>query len=110
MTTPSTEPQTTESPADSATPWGKLIGIVLALSAVICLMLLAFLTPSYNSGAKDLPILSPARRRPSARSPPPSTRNSPAPSTPPPTLPRRTPVTPSSTGTRSAASPSTPTV
>ncbi|WP_417288826.1 hypothetical protein [Corynebacterium variabile] len=53
MTTQSTEPETTDAPA---TPWGKLIGIVLALSAVICLMLLAFLTPSYNSGAKDLPL------------------------------------------------------
>jgi hypothetical protein len=53
VTTQSTEPETTDA---SATPWGKLIGIVLALSAVICLMLLAFLTPSYNSGAQDLPL------------------------------------------------------
>lgn len=56
MTTQPTEPQTAGAPAAPATPWGMLAGIVLALSAVVCLMLLAFLTPSYNSGPKDLPL------------------------------------------------------
>lgn len=52
-TTPPTPPTTT--PPDRA-PWGKLVGIVAALSVVICLMLLAFLTPQFHSGAKDLPL------------------------------------------------------
>ncbi len=39
----------TDSPA-------KLAGLVIGLLAVVCLMLLAFATPSLQSGAKDLPL------------------------------------------------------
>lgn len=35
---------------------GKLIGIVLGLTAAVALMLFAFLTPQYNSGPSDLPL------------------------------------------------------
>lgn len=35
---------------------GKVVGIVLGLAAVVTLMLLSFLAPAVNSGAKDLPL------------------------------------------------------
>ncbi|XVX20820.1 ABC transporter permease [Actinomycetota bacterium] len=36
--------------------WGALVGLVLALTTVVTLMLLAFAGPSVNSGARDLPL------------------------------------------------------
>lgn len=38
------------------TDWLKLGGIVVGLVCAVTLMLLAFLAPQYNSGAKDLPL------------------------------------------------------
>ena len=35
---------------------GKVVGIVFGLAAVVTLMLLSFLAPAVNSGAKDLPL------------------------------------------------------
>lgn len=34
----------------------KLVGAAVGLAGVLCLMLLAFLAPSMNSGPKDLPL------------------------------------------------------
>lgn len=36
--------------------WGKLGGIIVGLVGILTLMLLAFLTPQYNSGPSDLPL------------------------------------------------------
>lgn len=55
---------TTAPPTDTTSPSeapaqdkpAKLVGLVAALTGVICLMLLAFATPSLNSGAHDLPL------------------------------------------------------
>ncbi|WP_067428964.1 hypothetical protein [Nocardioides jensenii] len=41
---------------ESAPGSGALVGIVLGLTAVICLMLLAFSTPAIHSGPHDLPL------------------------------------------------------
>lgn len=35
---------------------GKVVGVVLGLAAIVTLMLLSFLGPAVNSGAKDLPL------------------------------------------------------
>lgn len=37
-------------------PWAKIVVVVLGLCIAVSLMLLAFLTPSINSGAEDLPL------------------------------------------------------
>ena len=63
ITTASTPTQgnTTSTQADTPTKqYLKLAGLILGLSTVLLLMLLAFVTPLLNSGAKDLP---PRRRR-----------------------------------------------
>lgn len=46
-----TTPKTTEH-----TSAGKVVGIVLGLAAIVTLMLLSFLGPAVNSGAKNLPL------------------------------------------------------
>lgn len=48
--------QTPEPRIESAPGSGALVGIVLGLTAVICLMLLAFSTPAIHSGPHDLPL------------------------------------------------------
>ncbi|MGP5735777.1 ABC transporter permease [Candidatus Corynebacterium faecigallinarum] len=47
-----------DSASDKASPsiGGKLTAIVLGLTAAVTLMLFAFLTPQYNSGAENLPL------------------------------------------------------
>ncbi|WP_454984272.1 ABC transporter permease, partial [Corynebacterium durum] len=52
-----TQGNTTSTQADTPTKqYLKLAGLILGLSTVLLLMLLAFVTPLLNSGAKDLPL------------------------------------------------------
>ncbi|MDU7286412.1 hypothetical protein [Corynebacterium kroppenstedtii] len=48
--------KTTSDQTPAHTSSGKVVGIVLGLAAVVTLMLLSFLAPAVNSGAKDLPL------------------------------------------------------
>ncbi|MCE1177957.1 MAG: ABC transporter permease [Micrococcales bacterium] len=55
--TPISSGSSTPAAAERKRPgWGTVAGLVLALTTVVTLMLLAFATPSLNSGAKDLPL------------------------------------------------------
>ena len=49
-------PPTQAPPASERSGNGRLAAIVVALTGIITLMLLAFLTPSMNSGPEDLPL------------------------------------------------------
>ncbi|ACR18292.1 ABC transporter permease [Corynebacterium kroppenstedtii] len=50
------EASTNTSKTTEHTSAGKVVGIVLGLPAIVTLMLLSFLAPAVNSGAKDLPL------------------------------------------------------
>lgn len=52
----STETTAEEPSATTRTSSRKVVGIVFGLAAIVTLMLLSFLAPSVNSGAKDLPL------------------------------------------------------
>jgi len=61
MTSPTDANGTTDAavatpPTSHGAPWGKLGAIVLGLCVIVPLMLLAFVTPSINSGPEDLPL------------------------------------------------------
>lgn len=54
-TTTTTNTNTAE-PATASKQYLKLAGLILGLSTILLLMLLSFVTPLLNSGAKDLPL------------------------------------------------------
>ena len=55
ITTAPTSTKTAE-PTTASKQYFKLAGLILGLSTILLLMLLSFVTPLLNSGAKDLPL------------------------------------------------------
>ena len=87
----------------------KLAGLILGLSTVLILMLLSFVTPLLNSGAKDLPLAVGGPDMVTTKITQDLEANPPTPSPSPTTAPPRKPSRPCETGRPSAPSPQVPT-